>query len=198
MVLVKPQKFPYSCGAASVANALLVLGYDVDEDEVATVAGTIGPKDCPHCKILEQTSCQFKGSDLCICVECRAIRSLGPGECQQGTDEQGILKAISEITQEDIVPSEVSFNDFIKARDWLFSCSVVGAAVILCVDEWDHWITFVGLSGDRILIYDSEPEIGLTSLSPEDFIDLWGVEDSPGELIFYGVELTPTSLQELT
>ena len=103
----------YSCGAASVVNALRCYGRRVSEDTVRRVAGT-----------------NF-----------------------DGTDEDGIFLALSYYGFEGI---PLSTNRKKIAWEWLKQNLIEGAPVILCVDDWSHWVVVTGVLGDRVILVDPE------------------------------------------
>lgn len=72
-----------------------------------------------------------------------------------GTDEQGIIGAATALG---FHPSEVHTGSRKEARDWLLTTASV-APLILCVDQWEHWVCVAGQCGDRVTVFDPSVEI---------------------------------------
>ena len=74
-----------------------------------------------------------------------------------------------------------------------------GRPVLLCVDQWDHWVAAVGNLGGKVLIFDPDSSPGrrkkYSGLVPCTEPELWirwmyEDEDTDG-CIYYGVSITP-------
>lgn len=182
---MKFQRFPWSCGAASVVNAFKHFGYNIDEMKVQPVAGTTAPKDCAHCRELQRwldTRECSKNKWKCKCEECKYIRKLmrNDDECDSGTDQNGILTAIRYFgTERRIVAKEYESDDKNAAWEWLSGSLYHGRCVILCVDSWRHWVLAYGTSGDRVTIFDpgnaasNQAENGVHSLKKTNLMRRW-------------------------
>ncbi len=69
-----------------------------------------------------------------------------------GTSERGIIDALRAV---DATAIEFHSSDRNEAYRWLQATLTSGKPVILCVENWEHWIVAIGTLGDRIVIVDS-------------------------------------------
>lgn len=72
---------------------------------------------------------------------------------EHGTQEHGIKQALERF--------ECSFEDIIETRyataqEKLVEHLTQGRPVIMLVESGNHWVTAVGLLGNRVIIYDSQ------------------------------------------
>ncbi|MCK5018308.1 MAG: hypothetical protein KAS32_14720 [Candidatus Peribacteraceae bacterium] len=71
----------------------------------------------------------------------------------KGTDQDDIITAI---WGHSLDCSEISFNDPDVAWFWLHNTLTQGLPVILCVENWEHWVSAIGSLGDTgIAVFDS-------------------------------------------
>ena len=75
------------------------------------------------------------------------------GTTDEGTDDEDLIRAIGLLG---FRPDVFSTDDKREAWIWLREWPAKGVPLIICVDQWDHWITIVGRSGDRVVIQDPE------------------------------------------
>ena len=110
---MKFQKNLWSCGPASIVNALRALGKKVSELKVRGYSST---------------------------------------DQDDGTNENGMVEAIRCLG---FSASEFQSSDKEAMRSWIMTQVGDGKPVIVCVNEWDHWVTIVGLLGDSFVVVDS-------------------------------------------
>lgn len=67
------------------------------------------------------------------------------------------------------------------ALAFLMSALGKGRPVILCVDDWEHWVAAVGLLGQRVLVCDPADNELVTSYEPEALMKRWAAP------AYYGV-----------
>lgn len=83
----------------------------------------------------------------------RRVSSVARTSEENGTDENGVMDAAREFGAAAAKFENVSQKD---AWRWLKSSLLEGKPVILCIDNWQHWVTAVGLLGDgSVVIVDS-------------------------------------------
>lgn len=73
------------------------------------------------------------------------------GTSTDGTDEDGIKRAAIALGYG---ADELAEDEPNKAWARLYGSLLVGRPVVLCVDRWSHWVTAVGICGDRILVVE--------------------------------------------
>jgi ABC-type bacteriocin/lantibiotic exporter with double-glycine peptidase domain len=92
-----------------------------------------------------------------------ALKALGRGTTQEafgelagtgpeGTYPAGMIKAF-----EALGCTPVRIAESIGGRAWatLRGHLLDGHPVVLCVDNWEHWVVAIGLLGDRVVVVDS-------------------------------------------
>lgn len=147
---VRYQTTKYSCGPASIANALKCLGKKVQEKNIIKLSNTTK---------------------------------------KLGTDEHGIIKAITELGYNN--NSFTTTNNNI-AWNWIKKELYNGNPVILCVYNWSHWITAIGIMGDLIILIDpartkrNKKENGILTLNKRDLIKTWKNKQSKN---FYAIQI---------
>lgn len=184
MIRMKFQRFPWSCGAASVVNAFKHFGVNIDEMHVHPVAGTTAPKNCAHCRELarkmEERSC--KGDRWkCRCKQCKEVRKLlRSDDCDEGTGHDGILTALRHFGSDyRITAKPYESNDKSAAWQWLHGTLIHGRVAILCLDSWRHWALAYGTSGTRVILFDpgnansNRAENGQHSLKKGELMRRW-------------------------
>lgn len=79
------------------------------------------------------------------------VRRLSGSTETVGTDEHGLMVAARELGF-----SAVPHHSRDAATSWAFVRSNVldGRPCLLCVDTWGHWVTAVGIVGDRVILID--------------------------------------------
>jgi ABC-type bacteriocin/lantibiotic exporter with double-glycine peptidase domain len=95
---------------------------------------------------------------------------------REGTGERQIIRVIKALGY---VAEEFSSDNDRHAKQWLVSHATLGVPLILCVDNWDHWVTVAGNFGRRVWLYDSEnspqnlKENGSWCLNPRTVLSRW-------------------------
>ena len=98
-----------------------------------------------------------------------------------GCDEGKLLRAC------DILEIQAEGRETVdpdEAYEWLSGCMVLGFPVILCVEDFEHWVTAVGMLGNSILIADPWKN-KVSSYSREEVLNWWchSTETPP----YYGI-----------
>lgn len=82
----------------------------------------------------------------------KRIRSVAGTNKEQGTSPAGIMSALDHLG----FSSEVWEDDKkVKSWEWLTEQLRQGHPVILCFQNWQHYVTAIGMVGERVLIFDS-------------------------------------------
>lgn len=114
------------------------------------------------------------------------VATLAKTNPQEGTYPAGMRRALEALGFEPLV-IEVKDQDLAlaAARGHLMT----GRPILLCVDNWEHWVTAIGMLGDRILIVDPADGAVTTSMNSADFLTRWGcfAEKKP----FYAIAVAP-------
>lgn len=97
------------------------------------------------------------------------------GTNSSGTSQAGITKALKSVGREPGKLLEAKSHTAVLRLIMALQC---GHPVILCVDDWEHWVVAVGLLGvagyPRIVVVDSA-SLELTHVySIEDVVSRWG------------------------
>lgn len=98
------------------------------------------------------------------------------GTDQTGTESIGILTALRVFG---LTAVEYSGQTKNHAWRWLQGALLQGSVIILSVDRWTHWVTCIGLVGDRVILIDSanvianKKENGIHVISKEQLIRRW-------------------------
>lgn len=180
---MKFQKFEWSCGAASVVNALKQFGIQVSERKVIPIAGSTAPAKCPHCVLIDDQLVSRTCNEShwkCSCDECKEVRREWRKECLAGTNEKGILTAIRHLGGAySISAAEYQSESKNNAWQWIHGSLIHGRVVILCVDSWRHWVLAFGGAGDRVSVFDPYPskknlkENGVETLTKSELMRRW-------------------------
>lgn len=107
--------------------------------------------------------------------EARIRRLAGTTEAA-GTDEHGLIAAARELR---LSASPSSSADAAAAWALVRSGILGGRPSLLCIDGWGHWVTAVGIVGDRVLVFDPSNgvrnmlENGTRSLSRRELLRRW-------------------------
>ena len=75
----------------------------------------------------------------------------------EGTDEKGIMRAVSYYGHNS---TEYSCESIKRSWAWLKNNIARGKPVLLCVDDWNHWIAVVGKLGGKLLVFDPDSSPG--------------------------------------
>lgn len=107
-------------------------------------------------------------------AERRVRKSVGTTE--DGTTEVGICGGLRELG---FTANPFETTDTQAAWGWIIEGLRTGKPVIVCVDNWQHWVTVIGQVGDRVIVCDpantkkNEEENGIASMSKKDFLRRW-------------------------
>ena len=74
---------------------------------------------------------------------------------KDGTDEEQLMTAASELGLSHVASCYASVD---AAWQKLVQSVDEGSPCILCVDKWDHWVSVVGVVGDRVVMLDPSNE----------------------------------------
>ncbi|MDP2683719.1 MAG: cysteine peptidase family C39 domain-containing protein [bacterium] len=75
------------------------------------------------------------------------------GTTEEGTDEQGAIKAIKYYGH---TAKEFESTSYKEAWAWLRSCLENGRPVLMCSDKWNHWVTGTAIFGAKTWIFDPD------------------------------------------
>lgn len=112
---------------------------------------------------------------LGVRIDERRVRTLA-STTTDGTDEIGVMSAVRGLGHS---ASEFSGTSRNHAWRWLHGALLQGSAVIISVDSWSHWVTCIGLLGDRVILIDPAKvksnmrENGIHVLSKNRLIARW-------------------------
>jgi ABC-type bacteriocin/lantibiotic exporter with double-glycine peptidase domain len=103
------------------------------------------------------------------------VRALA-GTTEDGTDEDELIAATRGIGLKATPHHSADQN-----AAWAFVRANVldGRPCVLCIDQWRHWVTVIGIVGDRVLLCDpndtkkNHGENGLYSMSRNDLFRRW-------------------------
>lgn len=100
-----------------------------------------------------------------------------------GSSEKDICRAAFLL---EIDVEEISYSDPDEAYERCVACIVLGFPVIVCVEEWEHWATAIGMIGPNVLVAD--PWInseGVVNCTKEELLNWWTnpYEENP----YYGI-----------
>lgn len=84
-------------------------------------------------------------------VQERTVRALAETSEAYGTNQYGMIFAIRELGY---TACEFATDDRQAAWNWLRGALLAGKSVIICTEEWLHWVTVVGILGDRVVVID--------------------------------------------
>lgn len=103
------------------------------------------------------------------------IRALA-GSTEDGTGETELIS-----TARSLGLTAAPYHGGDRAAAWAFVRSNVadGRPCLLCIDQWQHWVTVIGVIGDRVLLFDpantkkNGSENGIQPLSRPDLLGRW-------------------------
>lgn len=118
------------------------------------------------------------GRALGIRISERRARKLAGGwkGCRNGTDDWQMLDAIRQL---ELIAEPLLTEDKTAAWALIRSSVISGRPVIICIDNWHHWTTVVGVVGDRVLVVDptfarsNQRENGVYSLTKSELLRRW-------------------------
>ena len=124
-------------------------------------------------------------------IDQRRIKRLA-GTTKMGTSPEGLISAVRSLG---FVAVEYTSLERKHAWRWLLGTLASGMGVILCIDEWSHWVACIGLLGDRVIITDpanyknNKRENGTHSFSRQQLMRRWwkARPDSEGGKGLYAV-----------
>ncbi len=84
-------------------------------------------------------------------TEEKAIAAAGSNP--EGTNVEDLQKAFTtlELDHEEYASEHIG-----QSWDWLRGCLLAGYPVLLCLDNWDHWITAIGITGPSVVYVDPD------------------------------------------
>ena len=120
----------------------------------------------------------------------RRVRALSGTDPDRGTGESGIVTAVRGLG---FSATAFESSNSQEAWSWISENVRSGRAVIVAVWNHEHWMTVVGMVGDRTIMFDSarteknKKENGVHSLSRGDFLRKWrhSVKD-----VYFGISVS--------
>ena len=116
------------------------------------------------------------------------------GTTPEGTDERGVMRAIHHYGHKTREYQEESIK---VSWNWLKTTLSRGRPVLLCVDDWDHWVAAVGRFGGKVMIFDPARErgrkmySGLRFYSEQELASRWRYTDkTTGKSSDYAIAIT--------
>lgn len=106
----------------------------------------------------------------------RRVRSLSSCTEEDGTDEQGLIAAARSLGY---TASTHWSADQSAAWSFIRASVLDGKPVLLCIDNWGHWVTVIGNVGDHVILVDpantkkNMAENGIMTLSRRDLAKRW-------------------------
>lgn len=93
--------------------------------------------------------------------------------CRFSVDGTSASQLKAGISKHGFAHEEVSFRDSGDAVDWLSTSLSLGTCVILCVDNWSHWVAVIGRLGDFFLVADPAHEELVLRYSRRQLSERW-------------------------
>ena len=106
----------------------------------------------------------------------RRVRKLAGCKRDEGTDDWQMLDAIRAL---ELVAEPLLTEDRTAAWALIRSSVLAGRPVVICIDNWQHWTTVIGVVGDRVLLVDptfakgNQQENGVHSLNKTELLRRW-------------------------
>lgn len=131
---------------------------------------------------------------LGVRVDERRVRP-SAGTTPDGTDEIGTIQAVRALGYS---ASEFTGKSRNHAWRWLHGALLQGSAVIISVDLWQHWVTCIGLLGDRVILIDPAKvqsnmrENGIHVLSKDRLIARWRSSRKAKDNIYQAICVSKT------
>ncbi len=94
--------------------------------------------------------------------EDQLARAAGSSETV-GTDEHGLARALAEFDCDLLVVRRLRET---AARAELERWLRRSTPVLLCLDQWDHWVTAVSIDGDHVTLFDSHYDDAVLRVEP--------------------------------
>ena len=101
------------------------------------------------------------------------------GQTTDGTNSRGLEKALKSIG---ILAERLYERRSDVARSFLWSAINAGKSSVLLVDEFDHWVSVVGVIGKRYVVADSADNELLLFYSEDELLQRWCCGDR-----YYGI-----------
>lgn len=107
------------------------------------------------------------------------------------TDEYGMLEAIRHF---EFVASNYNTDDPVAAWGWIVDCIRVEKPVIICTLNWRHWVTVVGMIGNKVIVIDpttekfNVAENGVHIQGKKDFMKRWA-KNKDLKSLYYGISV---------
>ena len=120
-----------------------------------------------------------------------AVRKRAGTNKEEGTSEEGLFKAAAYYGYE--CKRYKSKSEDASWR-WLLRSLKKGNPVILCVEQWEHWVAAVGIFGDGVIVFDPSnvkgprKHFGIKFLSKEKLKNIWGYKENH-ENYFYSIKI---------
>ena len=108
------------------------------------------------------------------------------GTTPEGTDEQDILQAGQKLRYH---PVSGHFASAAHAIAWLEG-ELRWSPVLLCVEDWGHWVCAVGLSAGGYLVIDPDrafPEWPVVPVTSAELAERWACANVPGP--YYAISM---------
>lgn len=108
-------------------------------------------------------------------AESRARTLAGTTE-HNGTAEDGLIIAVRELG---LTATQHHSSDVAAAWSFVRANVLDGHPCLICIDQWNHWVTVVGMAGDRVLVVDpantakNMAENGILVLSRRELTKRW-------------------------
>ena len=113
------------------------------------------------------------------------VRELADTNSVDGTDEAGLLEALEQLGFQ---AETVWTSDTEGAWNRLVRHLVAGHPALLCVDEWDHWVTVVATDGGTVTVFDPAKEQEDT-LDEDELVKRWQHPDEARP--YYAILVSP-------
>lgn len=122
------------------------------------------------------------------------------GTTEDGSDHHDLIHALSAVG---LHPNEFSTNNTNEARKWISDLACI-VPLLICVDDWEHWVCVAGQCANRVTLYDPDPDQpqnrlvnGATPLRIKTVLKRWKAARSlakqEGEPVYYGIAVLPAS-----
>lgn len=97
------------------------------------------------------------------------------GTTADGTSSRGMIKAIKAIgTDHELIGKNMRWKDIESAQVGLwFLVANKGRPVILCTEDFGHWVACVGYTGGRFIVVDSDDPALVLFYTKEELEPVW-------------------------
>ena len=117
------------------------------------------------------------------------------GTTPEGTNEIGLMRAIRSYNHK---PKEYQSSARTSSWAWVRNCLKKGKPVLLCIEQWEHWVAAVGLIGGDVLVFDPDSSSGrrkrysgLEVYNEMELAKRWVyIDEDTEEHIYYGISIT--------